>query len=194
MSKKHALRWGSPLRNNFGWPKKVRGYASMPRWKERKRFCDRDSWELQFVPDSVSLLSFRKLQLKSEYVCPKHQSAKFLRNSFIYSNSQLKAELTVCRTLCPEPEPDAFFRIRQYDTDTFCQPVIAEETFWHENFQIGTSAFCSGNILLFSSVKSRSLPLGLHPLWIWFPCWWQASLDVLWCRKQVPDKYLFWMQ
>ena len=49
--------------------------------------------------------------------------------SFIYSNSQLKAELTVCRTLCPKPEPDAFFRIRQYDTDTFCQPVIAEETF-----------------------------------------------------------------
>ena len=31
--------------------------------------------------------------------------------SFIYSNSQLKAELTVCRALCPEPEPDAFFRI-----------------------------------------------------------------------------------
>lgn len=23
--------------------------------------------------------------------------------SFIYSNSQLKAELTVCRTFCPEP-------------------------------------------------------------------------------------------
>ena len=33
---------------------------------------------------------------------------------FIYSNNQLKTELTVCRTLCPEPEPDALFRIRQY--------------------------------------------------------------------------------
>lgn len=34
--------------------------------------------------------------------------------SFIYSNNQLKAELTVCRTLCPEPKPDALFCIREY--------------------------------------------------------------------------------
>ncbi len=37
--------------------------------------------------------------------------------SFIYSNSQLKAELTVYRALCPKPEPDAFFRIRKYARD-----------------------------------------------------------------------------
>ena len=46
--------------------------------------------------------------------------------SFIYSDGQLKAELTVGRTLRPEPEPDALFRIRQYACDAFCQPVIAE--------------------------------------------------------------------
>lgn len=31
--------------------------------------------------------------------------------SFIYSGGQLKAELTVGRTPCPEPEPDTLFRI-----------------------------------------------------------------------------------
>ena len=31
--------------------------------------------------------------------------------SFLYSNGQLKAELTVRRTLCPVPEPDALFGI-----------------------------------------------------------------------------------
>ena len=31
---------------------------------------------------------------------------------FICSNRQLKVKLTVCRTLCPIPEPDAFFCIR----------------------------------------------------------------------------------
>ena len=46
--------------------------------------------------------------------------------SFIYSDGQLEAELTVGRTLRPEPEPDALFRIRQYAGDAFCQPVIAE--------------------------------------------------------------------
>ena len=34
--------------------------------------------------------------------------------SFIYSNSQFKADLTICRTLCLEPEPDALFCIREY--------------------------------------------------------------------------------
>ena len=52
--------------------------------------------------------------------------------SFIYSNSQLKAELTVCRTFRPEPEPDALFCIRQYARDTFCQPVIAECYFFFD--------------------------------------------------------------
>ena len=32
--------------------------------------------------------------------------------SFIYSYDQLKAELTVCGTPCPEPEPDALFCMR----------------------------------------------------------------------------------
>ena len=50
--------------------------------------------------------------------------------SFIYSNSQLKAELTVCRTFGPEPQPDAFFCIRQYAADAFCQPIIAEMYFF----------------------------------------------------------------
>ncbi len=45
---------------------------------------------------------------------------------FIYSDDQLKAELTECRTLRPKPEPDALFCIRQYAGDTFCQSVIAE--------------------------------------------------------------------
>lgn len=52
--------------------------------------------------------------------------------SFIYSNDQLKAELTVCRTFCLEPEPDAFFCIRQYAGDTFCQPIIAERYFFSD--------------------------------------------------------------
>lgn len=34
--------------------------------------------------------------------------------SFIYLSGQLKAELTVSRTLSPEPEPDALFCIREY--------------------------------------------------------------------------------
>ena len=34
--------------------------------------------------------------------------------SFIYLSDQLKADLTVCRTFCPKPEPDAFSYIRQY--------------------------------------------------------------------------------
>ena len=46
--------------------------------------------------------------------------------SFLYSDGQLKAELTECRTLCPEPEPDALFCIREYAGDAFRQPVIAE--------------------------------------------------------------------
>ena len=29
--------------------------------------------------------------------------------SSIYSDDQLKAELAVCRTFCPEPEPDTLF-------------------------------------------------------------------------------------
>ena len=49
--------------------------------------------------------------------------------SFIYSDDQLKAELTVSRTLRPEPEPDALFCIREYANDAFCQPVIAEAHF-----------------------------------------------------------------
>ncbi len=49
--------------------------------------------------------------------------------SFIYSDDQLKAELTVSRTLRPEPEPDALFRIREYANDAFCQPAIAEAHF-----------------------------------------------------------------
>ena len=32
--------------------------------------------------------------------------------SFIYLSDQLKAKLTVYRTFCPKPEPDAFFCIR----------------------------------------------------------------------------------
>ena len=39
--------------------------------------------------------------------------------SFIYLSGQLKAELTVCRTPGPEPQPDAFFCIREYAADTF---------------------------------------------------------------------------
>ena len=50
--------------------------------------------------------------------------------SFIYLNSQLKAELTVCRTLCPKPEPDALFGIGKYAGDAFRQSVIAEENFF----------------------------------------------------------------
>lgn len=52
--------------------------------------------------------------------------------SFIYSNSQLKAELTVYRVLGPEPELDAYFRMRKYAGDTFCQPVIAECYFFFD--------------------------------------------------------------
>ena len=33
---------------------------------------------------------------------------------FIYLSGQFKAELTVNRTFCPKPEPDAFFGIREY--------------------------------------------------------------------------------
>jgi hypothetical protein len=40
--------------------------------------------------------------------------------SFIYLNGQLKAELTVCRTLSPEPEPDALFGKNKYVGDAFC--------------------------------------------------------------------------
>ena len=50
--------------------------------------------------------------------------------SFIYLSGQLKAELTVCRTFCPEPESDALFCIRQYAGDPFCQPIIAEMHFF----------------------------------------------------------------
>ena len=46
--------------------------------------------------------------------------------SFIYLSGQLKAELTVSRTFCPKPEPDALFCIGKYACDTFCQSVIAE--------------------------------------------------------------------
>ena len=35
-------------------------------------------------------------------------------HSFIYSSGQLKAKLTVCRTFCSEPEPDALFCIGKY--------------------------------------------------------------------------------
>ena len=52
--------------------------------------------------------------------------------SFIYLNDQLKAELTVCRTFCPEPEPDALFCKEKYAGDTFCQPVIAELYFFFD--------------------------------------------------------------
>ena len=50
--------------------------------------------------------------------------------SFIYLSGQLKAELTVSRTFCPKPEPDALFCIRKYAGDTFSQSVIAEEHFF----------------------------------------------------------------
>ena len=49
--------------------------------------------------------------------------------SFICSDSKFKAELTVSRTLCPEPEPDAFFCICEYACNAFCQPVIAKMYF-----------------------------------------------------------------
>ena len=52
------------------------------------------------------------------------------RYSFIYLSGQLKAELTVCRTLGPKPEPDAFFCIGEYAGDTFYQPIIAERYFF----------------------------------------------------------------
>ena len=50
--------------------------------------------------------------------------------SFIYLNDQLKAELTVCRTFRPKPEPDALFCIREYARDAFSKPIIAEENFF----------------------------------------------------------------
>ena len=49
--------------------------------------------------------------------------------SFIYSNGQLKAELTVRRTICQVPELDVLFGIRQYAGDAFRQPIIAETDF-----------------------------------------------------------------
>ena len=50
--------------------------------------------------------------------------------SFIYLNDQLKAELTVCRTFSPKPEPDALLCIREYARDAFSKPIIAEENFF----------------------------------------------------------------
>lgn len=62
--------------------------------------------------------------------------------SVIYSDGQLKAELTVRRTFRSKPEPDALFRIREYAADSFCQPVIAEMYF----FLYGSSRFYDGNL------------------------------------------------
>lgn len=50
--------------------------------------------------------------------------------SFIYLSDQFKAELTVCRTFRPKPEPDALFGIWKYAGDAFSQSVIAEENFF----------------------------------------------------------------
>ncbi len=38
--------------------------------------------------------------------------------------------MTVRQTICPEPQPDTFFRIREYATDAFCQSIIAEMDFF----------------------------------------------------------------
>jgi len=51
------------------------------------------------------------------------------KSSYLYSDDQPKAKLAVDRTLRPEPEPDALFRIREYADDAFFQPVIAEVYF-----------------------------------------------------------------
>lgn len=65
----------------------------------------------------------------------------------IYLSDRLKAELTVCRTFCPKPEPDAFFCIREYARDTFCQPVIAEKNF----FLIESAVFMIETLSAFDS-------------------------------------------
>lgn len=63
-------------------------------------------------------------------------------SSYLYSDDQLKSKLTVGRTLRPEPEPDALFRIREYAGAAFCQPVIAEVYF----LPYRSSRFYDGNL------------------------------------------------
>lgn len=63
-------------------------------------------------------------------------------SSYLYSDDQFRAKLTVGRTLRPEPESDAFFRIREYAGDAFFQPIIAEVYF----LLYTSSHFYDGNL------------------------------------------------